>query len=252
MLIIHNRKHGIDFYNIWYATELFKKKGIITYHEYTGVQPEKSDAFHTLVTDLTESEEDIRRKFSGTCRNLVNRAAREPVSYEIMQDKAITDAMIKDFCDFFVAFWESKEKDFKEVEKLQNELKMYRDNDALAIGYAVINGERAVYHTYIKDAEIVRLRHSASLYRLQSEEDGVNTKNLIGIANRGLHFEEMKYFKNQGKKTYDWGGAGNEEEVVHITAFKKSFGGTPVSYCNFVQVNGMVARIFKMLTGLLR
>ena len=252
MLIIHNRKHGIDFYNIWYAAELFKKKGIITYHEYTGGQPEQADEFHTLITDLTESEEDIRRNFSGTCRNLVNRAAREPVSYEIMQDKEITDAMIKEFCDFFVAFWESKEKDFKEIEKLQNELKLYRDNDALAIGYAIVNGERAVFHTYIKDKEIVRLRHSASLFRLQSEEEGTNTKNLIGIANRGLHFEEMKYFKKQGKKTYDWGGAGNEEEVVHITAFKKSFGGIPVSYCNFVQVNGMVARIFKMLTGLLR
>lgn len=252
MLVIHNRKHGIDFYNIWYASTPFLRKGIITYQEYMGEKTPKADEFHTLITDLTESEEDIRRKFSATCRNLVNRAAREPVSYVIVQDDGITDSLIHEFCDFFVAFWESKEKDFKEIEKLKKELKMYRDNAALAIGYAVINKERAVYHTYVKEEEIVRLRHSASLYRLQGEENGTNSKNLIGIANRGLHFEEMKYFKNLGKKTYDWGGAGSEDEVAHITAFKKSFGGTPVTYCNFVQVNGIKARMFKLLTTLLR
>lgn len=252
MLIIHDRKHGIDFYNIWYAKEFYKGRGIITYHEYMGDAPVKATEFQTLVTDLTETEEDIRRKFSKTCKNLINRSVREPISYEIVQNEEVTDEIIKGFCDFFVMFWESKDRNYDDKEKLQKELKLYRDNNALVIGWAVINEEKAVYHTYVKDTEAVRLRHSASLYRLKSEEDGVNTKNLIGIANRGLHFEEMKYFKKQGKKIYDWGGAGNEEAVAQITAFKETFGGTPVSYYNFEQVNGIAAKAFKMLTHILR
>jgi len=97
---------------------------------------------------------------------------------------------------------------------------------------------------------MVRLLHSASLYRL--EEDDAEGRNLIGIANRYLHFEEMKYYKSLGKKIYDWGGAGMQEDVVHITEFKKSFGGTPVTYYDFEQVNGILAKVFKRVVAILK
>ena len=71
------------------------------------------------------------------------------------------------------------------------------------------------------------------------------------MANRLLHFEEMKFFKKCGKKIYDWGGAGRAEDVAKITEFKESFGGKPVTYYNFEQVNGILARMFKMLVKIL-
>ena len=97
----------------------------------------------------------------------------------------------EEFLDFFEEFWVSKGSLLQEREKLEQELRGYRDADAFGITEAFVKGQKVVYHTHILDTDIVRLLHSASLYRL--EEDDVEGKNLIGIANRYLHFEEMKY-----------------------------------------------------------
>ena len=251
MLLLHKKKHGINFYTVWFAEEPIKKSGIIAYREYMGDKPsENASDCHTLVTDLTETEEEIKQHFSKSCKYKVNRAAREDVAIAIYRDREITDEMIDAFCDLFTTFWESKGSSFDNKEKVRNELKMYRDANALTIAYAKVNGERAVYHTHVKDDSIARLLHSASLYRLQGDEEG-NTKNLIGMANRLLHFEEMKYYKNLGLSTYDWGGAGRGEDVIHITEFKESFGGTAVTYCNYEQVNGVLAKLFKVLVKIL-
>ena len=251
MLVLQKKKHGIDFYTVWFAKEPLKKSGIIAYREYMGDRPSAgaSDC-HTLVTDLTETEEEIKQHFSKSCKYKVNRAAREDVAITILRDQEITDEVIEDFCTFFETFWESKGSALEDKQKLKAELQSYRAAKALTIAYAKVNGEKAIYHTHVKDDHTARLLHSASLYRLQQDEEG-NTKNLIGMANRLLHFEEMKYFKGIGLKAYDWGGAGRGEDVIHITEFKESFGGTPATYCNFEQVNGILAKAFKLLIKIL-
>ena len=250
MLVLHKKKHGIDFYTVWFAKEPVKKNGIIAYRQYMGDKPSHAVECHTLLNDLSGTEEEIKQHFSKSCKYKINRAAREDVSIEIFNDQEITDTMIDSFCDFFEKFWETKGSTLGDKQKLKEELCSYRDINALSIGCALVNGERAVYHTHVKDENIARLLHSASLYRLQKEEEG-NTKNLIGMANRLLHYEEMKSFKKLGLETYDWGGAGRGEDVIHITEFKESFGGEEVTQCNFEQVNGILARLFKLLIKVL-
>ena len=250
MLVLHKKKHGIDFYTVWYAKEFIKKSGVIAYREYLGEKPADATECHTLLTDLTETEEEIKQHFSKSCKYEVNRAGREDVSIEIIKDAEITDEVIDSFTDFFAQFWESKGSSLSDKQKLKEELKAYRSANALSIGWACVNGVKAVYHTHVKEEGFARLLNSASLYRLQGDEEG-NTKNLIGMANRLLHYEEMKYFKAMGVQTYDWGGAGRGEDVIHITEFKESFGGTPVTYCNFEQVNGVKAKLFKLLAKML-
>lgn len=250
MLALCKKKHGIKFYTVWFAKEPFKKNGIIAYRQYLGAKPKGASECHTLLTDLTETEEEIKQHFSKSCKYKVNRAAREDVSIKILKDSEITDEIIDAFCEFFAVFWESKGSSLQDREKLNEELKAYRAAGALSIGWACVNGEKAVFHTHVKDEDIARLLHSASLYRLQGDEEG-NTKNLIGMANRLLHFEEMKYFKKDGLKTYDWGGAGRGEDVIHITEFKESFGGVSVTHCNFEQTNGALAKLFKLLVKIL-
>lgn len=251
MLLIHKKKHGIHFYTVWFAKEPVKKSGIIAYREYMGDKPSSgANDCHTLITDLSETEEEIKQHFSKSCKYKVNRAAREDVSITILKDQEITDEIIEDFCTFFAVFWESKGSSLEDKQKLKAELQAYRNINALTVAYAKVNGEKAIYHTHVKDDKTARLLHSASLYRLQGDEEG-NTKNLIGMANRLLHFEEMKYLKALGLTTYDWGGAGRGEDVIHITEFKESFGGTPVTYCNYEQVNGILAKTFKWLINIL-
>jgi len=252
MLVLHRKKHGIHFYTVWFAKEPFRKNGITAYYEYMGEKPKMQyTEFETLVTDLTETEEGIKQHFSKSCKYKVNRAAREDVSCKILDSEDVSDQEITDFCEFFSAFWESKGTSISDKERLIQDLKAYRSENALTMAYMLVNGEKAVYHTHVGDDTTVRLLHSASLYRLQKDEEG-NTKNLIGMANRLLHFEEMKHFKAQGKLRYDWGGAGHTEDVIHITEFKESFGGTPACYYNFEKVKGPAARLFKLAVKLLR
>lgn len=252
MLVLHRKKHGIHFYTVWFATEPFQKHGIVAYYEYMGGKPKlQYTDFETLITDLSESEEEMKQHFSKSCKYKVNRAAREDVSWKIYDSNQISDAEIEDFCEFFSTFWESKGTSISDKARLIQDLQAYRGAGALTMAYALVNGEKAVYHTHIGDEDTVRLLHSASLYRLQKDEEG-NTKNLIGMANRLLHFEEMKHFKEMGKTRYDWGGAGHTDEVIHITEFKESFGGAPAVYYNFEQVNGLAAKLFKLAVKILR
>lgn len=250
MLELHKKKHGIHFYTVWFAEKPVQKPGIIAYRELKEHAPKGAVACHTLLTDLSETEEEIKQRFSKSCKYKVNRASREDVSISIFKDNEISNQMIDDFCDFFSAFWQTKGSVLHDKNKLKEELYAYRDAGALSIAYAKVHGEKAVYHTHVKDSDTARLLHSASLYRLQKDEEG-NTKNLIGMANRLLHFEEMKYFKGLGLSTYDWGGAGRGEDVIHITEFKESFGGTPATFYNYEAVNGILARLFKLLVRIL-
>ena len=252
MLILQKKKHGINFYTVWFATGPVRKKGVVAYYEYMGERPASQHVdFETLITDLSESEDEIKQHFSKSCKYKVNRAAREDVAVKIFDSSDISDEEIEEFCEFFSAFWESKGTSLSDKDRLKQDLCAYRTVGALTMAYASVNGEKAVYHTHIGDEHTVRLLHSSSLYRLQKDEEG-NTKNLIGMANRLLHFEEMKHFKEMGKTRYDWGGAGHTEDVIHITEFKESFGGTPAVYCNFEQVNGIMARLFKLAVKWIR
>ena len=251
MLVLHRKKHGINFYTVWFADKPLKKNGIITYREYMGGEaPQGSTRFDTLITDLSETEEEIKKRFSKNCRYYVNRASREDITVEMKSGREIKDSDIDEFLDFFREFWESKGTKLSNYEKLRQELVAYKNKQALAITYAYLNGEKVVYHTHIVNEEIVRLLHSASLYRLQEDDDG-KIKNLIGIANRYLHYEEMVYFKSKGKIRYDWGGAGMSEEVVHITEFKKSFGGTPAVFYDYEQTKGIMAVLFKRVVKMI-
>ena len=64
MLVLQRKKHGILFYTVWFATTPFLKPGIVAYYEYIGERP-KTDYtnFETLITDLSESEEEIKQLF---------------------------------------------------------------------------------------------------------------------------------------------------------------------------------------------
>ena len=251
MLSFHKKRHGVDFYTIWFANEPVKKRGVISYREYIGEVSDCSRTrFDTYVSDITKTEEEIKQQFSKNCRYYVNRASRENISVRMYVGSEISDMHIEEFLDFFEEFWESKGSRLSDKDKLRQELRVYRDNEALGITEAYVEGVKSVYHTHVLDEEIVRLLHSASLFRLQEENS--NNKNLIGIANRYLHYEEMKFYKTIGKKIYDWGGAGLGEDVIHITEFKKSFGGTPVTYYDFEQVNGFAAKLFKFAVKVLR
>ena len=247
MLKIEKPIHGTKLITVWFAENEISDEGIVQYKE-SRKSIGKADEFDTLITDLTESEYEIKSHFSKGCKYKVNRAYREDVTYKIVDSVDIDDTILDTFLDFFEEFWKSKDTSLSDRESLKAEMKAYAEQHALTIAYAQVHGEIAVYHTHIYDDSIARLFHSASLFRLRDQEDG--DRNLIGMANRALHFEEMKFFKEKGINTYDWGGAGKGEDVASITEFKESFGGTPVKYYDSQCIVGLKATLVSSISEL--
>ena len=246
MIKIKKQVHSTDIVTVWYAEKTIDDDGIIQYREAKFKDGDTED-FYTLLTDLTESEDQIKAHFTKGCRYEVNRAYRENVNFVIKSGADISDKELDGFLDFFKEFWLSKDMTPPDMDSLREEMKAYRDNGYLVISHADIDNEISVYHTLLMDDNNARLLHSASLFRLKTDLEG-GTRKIIGMANRALHFEEMKYFKDKGLRCYDWGGAGKGEDVRSITEFKESFGGTPVTYYDFDQTNGIKAKMINSLS----
>lgn len=249
MLVTKFRKHGMDFIKVWWASEPIRDSGIIEYHQ-SSFSTKDSVPFDSLVSDITGTPEEIKGAFTKGCRYKVNRAEREDVSVRMMDDAGITDEEIDKFLVFFRDFWETKDSELNDMSGLRDELRRYRDAGALSFSVAAVKGQDAVYHTHIRDDERARLLHSASLYRLMSDEES-DSRNLIGMANRYLHYADMLHFKEMGLKTYDWGGAGRTEDVANITEFKLSFGGIGEQTYDHNVYKGLRARLFRFLVDAL-
>lgn len=245
LLIVSKKHHGIQVIDCWYAEHALRQNGIIRYQEACKPLGKQVTEFRTLISDLTEDEDQILSHFSKNCRYEVRRAERENVVCTTVFGKNITQEEIDRFADFFGDFWESKGIPYTEKEKCRAQIRQYADAGAFALTKACVDGKILVYHTYIVGDNRVRLYQSASQFRT---DDTVST-NLIGYANRYLHYQDMLWFKSQKKESYDWGGAGMNEDVESITKFKESFGGTPAVYYNGEETRGILPGAYKRLTG---
>lgn len=246
MRIVSKKKKGIPIIDCWYAEHALAMDGVIRYQESEkpiGAQPEK---FETLLSDLSEDEETILSHYSKNCRYEVRRAPKEGVVCAVKCGKEITEQDILTFTDFFEQFWASKGISYTEKEKCRAMMRQYAAADAMALTTASVGDKLLVYHTYVLDERRVRLYQSASQFRT----DESITTNIVGFANRYLHYQDMLFFKNMGKEQYDWGGAGKTEDVESITKFKESFGGEPAVFYNGEEVRGAMPKLYRAATGL--
>ena len=247
MLIVNRRKkHGVDFREVWYAEEKCGLDGIILYRGAKRPIGKVLREVRTLITDLTQSEEEIVAKCQKDCRYQIRRAARENITADFKVGKEITEQDITDFCGFFVEFWKSKGMEEETYEKYKEEIETYAKEGVFAITRANKDGEALVYHTYIVGDTFVRSYQSASQFR----GEHVNART-VSIANRYLHKADMMYFKEMGKTVYDWGGAGLREEVKNITEFKEAFVGEELWYYDCEEGVGLKAEAVKGIINLI-
>ncbi|MBO5093081.1 MAG: hypothetical protein J6C33_01845 [Lachnospiraceae bacterium] len=247
MLVVNRRKkHGVDFREVWYAEEKCGLDGIILYRGAKKPIGRVLREVRTLITDLTQSEEEIVAKCQKDCRYQIRRAARENITAEFKVGSEITEQDIAQFCEFFIEFWKTKGITDEKYEKYKEEIETYAREGVFAITCAKQGGQTLVYHTYIVGDTFVRSYQSASQFR----SEAVSAR-IVGIANRYLHKADMMYFKEMGKTTYDWGGAGLREEVKNITEFKESFGGDELYYYDCEDVVGLKAEAVKGVINLI-
>lgn len=178
---------------------------------------------HTVENNLELSEDEIFGAFSKQFRNQIKGAEKEGVTCEFNKD-------IERFVPFFNEFAKSKGINVTSVRRMQEM------SDYLLLSAAFLDGKLIVAHSYFYDREsqIVHTYQSASI-RLEETLD----KNLVGKANKLLHFKDMLHFKQMGVKTYDFGGYSppeNKRELSGINDFKLNFGGEVVTCNNYITV----------------
>lgn len=251
MIVMTKKRQGVDIKKVWLADEMLKDGDIVRYYDAFIPFGKIVRKGKTIVNNLEDDEEQLFSHFSKSCKYKINRAPREGVTCTIIESKDITDKQIEEFVDYFIAFHESKGLPNEDRQQSIEDMITLRNQNNIVLAYAEVNQKIIVYHTHLIDANRAFLRESASLFRV--EED--ISHNVVGMANRYLHYEEMKYFKSIGKSVYDWGGAGEGEAVKSITEFKETFGGEkiPVYDCVKVRtVKGFVANAAFAIIMLLR
>ena len=182
--------------------------------------------FYTKLINL--KYDDFFESFHKDTRNQIRRAKKDGILCDTTND-----------INFFITFYNNflNEKKITGSVSIKN-LEQY--GNALILRKAYLHdGKTLVFHSYLYDHNIKRVRilHSASnLYRNTLTD---SEKSLIGRANRLLHYEDMIYFKDLGYITYDLGGyafSSDDESLKRINKFKDCFGGDLIQESNYISI----------------
>ena len=217
MINIIKQKYRFTNTESWFADKIDKKnKYKFSYYRQALINvPTQSfykEEFHTLLTNLRLSEEELFRKCSATVRNEIKRAEREGGTFSY-------NTSIENFIPFYNNF--ARIKGLEVIKESQ--MKAYGKH--LIITEATFNNKVLASHSYIIDEELRRVRlYQSATQRFSKELD----HNLIGRANKFLHYKDMLKFKELNYSVYDWGGIAHDtmdSNLIGINKFKKSFGG---------------------------
>lgn len=214
---------GLTIAETWFDEPLpgADQADIIRYRQaLTPLGPNPSD-FYTLISDLTQSEEALLDRIQKDGRYKIRRAEeRDGFALEVW-DRA-DPAFMSDFVAFYNGF--AAQKGLQALDG--GHLRLLAGDGRLDLARVrSAEGDAIVYHAHYTHLGRARLLHSASQFR---GSDDSNFRNLVGRANRWLHWKGLQRFKAGGHTCYDWGGwyEGQEDkERLGINQFKESFGG---------------------------
>jgi len=181
-------------------------------------------ATQTLIIDLQQTAAAIMAGFRANTRNEIRRAQTEGVL-----------CRVADNFDRFLALYEQMSARTALPPTPAGYLHSLGKH--LRVTEAVFEDEVLCTHLYIADASIGRARliRSASQFR----EAQPKQQQIIGRANRLLHFHDILLFQEQGLEKYDLGGyypadAPVNESLRRINDFKLSFGGRVTCEANYL------------------
>lgn len=187
----------------------------------------------TKLIRIDRPDDAILKDFSKTSQYEIRRAQKEDLSFGLV-----------DAPDSFRTFF----NDFAVTKSLQPLVPRLLDAywPQLLVTQMSAGGESLVMHAYLLDKGIRRaaLWRSASHFRSAEGADQQQRRNLIGRANRLLHFSDMKHLRDQGYEVYDLGGYApntNDPSLQRINEFKDSLGGDLVEESNYLSAGTRVA-----------
>ena len=202
---------------------------LIQYRQVQGTCPGESCApFYTLVLDLQPDLEVLLRQVDSNARYEIRRASqRDNVTIEHLDstDIATLGELWEAYDEFAASAGLSPiSRPLVRTYSGAGLLRITRAHDA--------DRSCTVWHVYLRTRSRARLLHSVSAFRSLGD---TATKALHGRVNRLLHWEDIRWFKEHGTTSMDFGGwyAGTtDKKRLAVNEFKKQFGGKLVCEYN--------------------
>ena len=176
---------------------------------------------HTLVIDLADDEDRLLEQMSKSTRYKIRRAMQKDPLRVAAAVQPSTSA-VDEFSDFYDRFASAHSVSPAFRPRLH----------ALAHGGNLVlttatdeDGAVLVQHAYVAACARSYMLYSASVLAQSADSDA---RNLMGRANRYLHWHDIRLFKDRGFDLYDFGGldvTGRSEKTAGIAQFKQGFGG---------------------------
>jgi hypothetical protein len=203
---------------------------------------------HTLVIDLEDDEDRLLEQMSKDTRSKIRRAMqKDPL--EVAAAPEPSPAHVDEFADFYDRFATTQGVAPVFRPRLHE---LGRRGNLVLTAAAGEDGAALVRHAYVAARGRGYMLYSGSLL---SESADSGARNLIGRANRYLHWHDIRLFKERGFRLYDFGGLDIDErspKTAGIARFKRGFGGEvrPVySTTSARSVRGAVVRRILALRG---
>ncbi len=229
---------------IWFdENEKIKKVDKVIYNQIPKKINKHAEIFYTLTISLKQDEDNIFSKFRKNNRYEIKRAINKDKLICNIYDKNIEDKILNDFVSAYNEF--GKERGLGQI--VHTIYKSYANNYNLLIANITNKeGDILVWNSYILYNKRARLKTSNSFLNTQDKD----IKNLIGRANRMLHWKVMLYLKHSGYELYDFGGwyQGNKDiKKLGINNFKESFGGEKEISFNYTKCLSIKCHIHYLL-----
>lgn len=217
-----------DMLQIWYPQnvqdDIYEKYNkIMSFNECKGTwkRPVQS-----LECNLLCPIDKMRSQMRKNTRYEIRRAMERDELYTVI----ITDPSEDEVAEY-IAYY-NKFADSKKMHPIcEPRVKALAKQGMYAITKCFDNEDKVlVEHAYYLDkkGKKIMLATSASMFR---EDENPETRNLIGRANRMLHYKDLLAFKELGYEVYDYGGIGDyNDELKAIAEFKLGFGGDVRTY----------------------
>lgn len=218
--IIRNR-FGMRLREVYFAPSLLpseRERDIDVYVQGGALPVRTSFSFWTAVIDLRVEENALFEGISKQFRYEIRRAlTKDALCCEVDFSPGEGIQRFQGFYDAFAAYRKLRPANLPKLERFRalNQL-------ILATVRSAKSGGALAMHCYISDGERARLYYSATLPR---NEAGGPDYQLVGRANKLLHWEAMLCMKREGISIYDFGGISKRDDLKGVDDFKLQFGG---------------------------
>jgi hypothetical protein len=239
MIVIERRIGLVPYRRVYFARlgQNFHRTWLTSLRQYLGepLPNWQSREFHTILIDLNHGEGELFRDIKKSTAYEIRRAEKDGIVFA-------EETNLETFRAFYNDFAPTKSLGLLGKANLSSMAKFLTITRADLAGANASDGMPLCMHAYLVDPEESRARllYSATLVR-----DGAGVdRQILGRANRRLHWLDMLRFKAQGIRWYDLGGIAHMDEqegklaeavtsdaapaTAGIDAFKTAFGGTAV------------------------